>query len=311
MKGLNTVKPYNVLIDTDIGDDVDDILALAFALLRPELSVKAITAVSYDTDRRCHLIKRLLASLEREDVLFAPGLKLPLRPATEKEIQNALQPAGYILNQYPVVREEDQSTLPPADDAVELIARTVKEYSGNISLVTIGPLTNIAAALCRYPEIRTQIRSIAMMGGEMNLNRPEHNVAWDAHAAEIVFSSGVPLFMGTWDVTRGFVLSPEDCDLIGRHESPLCKLLHECIELWWPHKGWKPGPVMYDVAPILWTYAPEYFTTEAMQVRIETRGEYTRGYTARGYDTPNAQVSKTMQAERVRELYLQTLFGKN
>jgi len=302
----NPMNPQNILIDTDLGDDVDDILAIAFALLRPELSVKAITAVSYDTGRRCHLIARLLSCLGRENVDFAPGMKLPLRPAAKHEIAHSIQPEGYILNQYPIVRDTDKSA-PPSADAVELIARTVKENAGNITLAAIGPLTNIAVALQRYPEIATQISGIAIMGGEINLNRAEHNIAWDAAAAQIVFASGVPLFVGTWDVTRRFVLSPSDCEAIGRNTSPVCQLLHESIKLWWPHKAHKTSPVMYDIAPILWAFAPEYFTTESMELVVETRGENTRGFTVRGHGPHNAKVTTNMQADQIRRLYLDTL----
>ena len=257
---------------------------------------------------RCHLIARLLSSLGRDDVLFAPGMKLPMRPATLREIDNSITPSGYILNPYPIVRSEDKD-VPHENDAVELIERMVKENANNITLVCIGPLTNIAAALCRYPEIKPLIRSIAIMGGELQSNRAEHNVAWDSSAAEIVFASEIPMFVGTWGVTRDFVLSPEDCQRIGEHPSPLCQMMHEAIELWWPYKAHKPSPVMYDVAPILWTYAPEYFTMEAINVKVENSGAHTRGFTIRGNGEPNAQVTLKMEVERIRELYLETIFN--
>jgi purine nucleosidase/pyrimidine-specific ribonucleoside hydrolase len=305
------MKAQNIIIDTDLGDDVDDILALAFALLRPELCVKAITTVSYDTGKRCHLVARLLSCMERNDIAFAPGVRLPLRPATEAEYRNAVQPTGYILNQYGAARDADKSLADKAashnDDAIELIARTVQQNAGDITLVCIGPLTNVAVALCRYPQIASQVCAIALMGGELHLNRREHNIAWDAHAAQIVFSSGAPLFVGTWDVTRRFVLSPDDCANIKRKGSVLCQLLGECIDLWWPFKAHKPSPVMYDIAPILWSYAPGHFTTQPMQVLIETRGEHTQGMTVGGSGAPNAQVTTDMRAENIRELYLSTL----
>jgi purine nucleosidase/pyrimidine-specific ribonucleoside hydrolase len=300
------MEAQNIIIDTDLGDDVDDILALAFALLRPELCIKAITTVSYDTGKRCHLLARLLSCLEQSDIPFAPGCRLPLRPASPAERRNAIRPEGYILNQYPAVHDEDKAT-PHAADAIELIAHTVQQNVGDITLVCIGPLTNVAVALCRYPEIASQIRCIALMGGELHLNRREHNIAWDAHAAQIVFSAGVPLFIGTWDVTRRFVLSPDDCAHIKRNGSTLCRLLSECIDLWWPHKAHKPSPVMYDIAPILWSYDTGHFTTELKEVLVETRGEHTQGMTVGGVGAPNAQVTTDMQAEKIRELYLSTL----
>ncbi len=299
--------PTNILIDTDVGDDVDDVLAIAFALLRPELRVRAITTVSYDTDKRCHILARLLQIMGLAEVPFAPGMQWPIHPLTSERRAglNDLS-SGYILNQYPFA--SPQEGLPQArEDAITLMAQTVEAHAGDIALVAIGPLTNIATFLRRYPELAPKIRHIALMGGEMAETRREHNLCWDATATHIVFNSGVPLFVGTWSVTRQFVLSPEDCETIKNIGTPLCVALSACIDLWWPHKAHKPGPVMYDIAPILWSYDQSYYPTELMPVRIEMADETTAGATLRGGDGPNIQVSTAMLAPQVRQLYLDTL----
>jgi purine nucleosidase len=301
------VNPQNILIDTDAGDDVDDVLAIAFALLRPELSVKAITTVSYDTEKRCQIVAQLLQIMGRTDVPVAPGMPWPIQSLSPSRLQKLNDfSSGYILNQYPFVKSLE--TLPRnQEDAVSLMARVVEEYSGNIALVAIGPLTNIAVFLRRYPYLAPKIQHIAIMGGELELNRREHNINWDAAAAEIVFTSGVPLFVGTWSVTRKFVLTPDDCQCIKNLRTPLGDALGECIELWWPHKGHKTSPVMYDLAPILWSYDRHFYPTKSMAVQVETRGEATMGMTTRGGETPNAEVAQDMLADEVRDLYLQTI----
>ena len=298
--------PQKILIDTDAGDDVDDVLAIAFALLRPELDVRAITTVSPGTRRRAALLKRLLRLMQREDIPIAPGMELPLRPLAHDEIARLTQ-GPYVLNHAPEVPDEEETQ--DTEDAVSLIVRTVQEHAGEIALVTIGPLTNIACALRRRPEIARSIRWIASMGGEVHLPQPEHNLKWDANASSIVLGAGIPLFLGTWSVTRRFTLLPQDCELIKGHNTPLCQMLSECIDLWWPHKGSKPGPVMYDVAPLLWSFNRNYYPTEPMALGIETRGDIALGMTLRRSGPPNAEVSVDIRAEEIKALYLSTILS--
>ena len=293
-----------VLIDTDAGDDVDDVLAIALALLRPELDVRAITTVTVGSRRRAALLRRLLRLMGREDIPVASGMELPLRPLSSDEIARLTQ-GPYVLNHAPATPDEEDE----ASDAVSLIIRTVEQHAGEIALVTIGPLTNIACALRKRPDIARQIRWIASMGGEVHLPQAEHNVKWDYHASSIVLSAGVPLFLGTWSVTRRFILMPDDCDLIRGHGTPLCRMLSECIDLWWPHKGAKPGPVMYDAAPFVWSFDRSYYPTEPMALGIETRGELTTGMTVRRPGPPNAEVSVDARADEVKALYLNTLLA--
>ena len=306
--------PQKLIIDTDPGDDVDDVLALAFALLRPELDVCAITTVTAFSDRRAHIVRKLLRILNRGDIPVAAGMPMPLRPVTDDERRRMTDNGGYVTNHYGFVTPEEAAEMEvkSESDAAELITRTVEAHPEQIAVACIGPSTNLALALRRRPEIASKLQWIALMGGEVHLNRAEHNVAWDPIAAEIVLSSGVPLFLGTWDVTRRVALTPDDCDLLRRHGTPLTDGLCRCIALWWPHKGGKPGPVMYDLAPILWSFDRTYFQTRLMRIHVETRGEWTRGMTvARGgtAEPPNAEVTVDMRAEAARELFLATILA--
>lgn len=298
----------NIIIDTDLGDDVDDVLAIAFALMRPELAVKAITTVAFDTDKRCEIVAELLQAMGRPEVPFAPGMNLPMQAVTPERLRALMDLSGYILNHAPFITGGD-SRPRAQDDAVGLMARTIEEHAGNIALVAIGPLTNVAVLLRRYPHLAAKLQWIAIMGGELQLNHCEHNLARDVVAAEIVLTAGVPLFMGTWGVTRKFVLTPEDCERIKGLGTPLGDALWRCIELWWPHKGGKPGPVMYDLAPILWSYDRRYYPTEAMQVQVETRGDHTSGMLRRGGEGMPIDVSVDMLADEVHALYMETICG--
>ena len=106
---------------------------------------------------------------------------------------------GYKLN-HASWAQNDEDLPAPAADAVTLMAQTIEENAGEIAICALGPLTNVAVLLRRHPELAPKIRHIAIMGGELELNRREHNVSWDAIAAEIVFTSGRALICG--DVER-------------------------------------------------------------------------------------------------------------
>jgi len=299
--------PQPILIDTDAGDDIDDVLAIAFALLRPELEVRAITTVSPGSRQRAGLIKRLLAATGHPDIPVAAGMELPLRLVSPQELAHITDLKRVLNHAGPDVTGTDFILAPR--DGVSQIIQTVEEANGDLGIVGIGPLTNIACALRRRPEIAGQIRWIALMGGEVDLPRAEHNINWDYQAAAIVLNSGIPIFLGTWSVTRQFVLMPPDLELIAECDLELTRFLSPLIQLWWPYRGAKPGPVMYDIAPIMWAFAPEYYPAELMSLAVETRGELTRGTTVRVSGDPNVQVSRSMDAEGVRRLYLDTILG--
>lgn len=303
-----TAPMTKLIIDTDPGQDIDDLLALAFALRRPELDVRAITTVTLPSDRRARLVKRLLRYLDRTDIPVAAGMQFPLRPFPDDEARQQRDFAR-TMNHYAFAEPEDPRDAPGAEDAVDLIIRTIDAHPGEIVLACLAPLTNIACALRRRPEIAGKIKSIALMGGETALNRVEHNIGWDYTASDIVLSAGIPLAMGTWDVTRRFVLSAEDCAAFARSAAPLNQALAKAIALWHPVQSWKAGPVMYDLFPLVWAFAPSTYTVKPMRVQVETRGEHTRGMTVAGPGVPNADVTTDIRAAELRDLYLQTVLG--
>lgn len=297
-----------IIIDTDPGQDIDDLLALLFALQRPELDIQAITTVTWPSDKRARLVKRLLRYLDRTDIPVAAGMQFPLRPFSAQEVHNQ-HDLACTMNHYAFAEPEDPRDQPGTEDAADLIIRTIEKHPGEVGLACIAPLTNIACALRRKPEIASKIKYIAMMGGETALNRIEHNVAFDYIASDVVLTSGIPIYMGTWEVTRRFVLSPDDCARFKSSASPLHQALGRSIDLWHPVQNWKPGPVMYDIFPILWSFDRSFYTTAPKSVRVETRGEFTRGMTVVSGDRPNIEVTTDIRAPEVRAMFLETVFG--
>jgi len=293
-----------IVIDTDIGSDIDDALALAFAVLRPELEVKAITTVYGRTDLRARLAQKLLKIMGREDVPVAPGHRLPLEPIDE-ETRTRLD--RQVPSQCTFVTEDE--ALPPfaSEDAVELMANAIEQAPGEVGVVTIGALTNLAALLRDRPEIRQKIPFVCAMGGELNLNRAEYNIKCDPEAARVVFESGLPILLGTWEITARVVMLPPQIDIVANVAAPLCEALSRLIDLWMPHRGHKRGPVLYDVSAVLAAFDKKYFTLERKCVRVETNGEFTRGYTVCVPGEPNMEVTTDINERAVLKLFMETI----
>jgi len=296
-----------IIIDTDPGQDIDDLLAILFALRRPELDIKAITTVTYPTKQRARLVKRLLRYLDRTDIPVAAGMELPLRPFSAEELKKQ-HDLSWSMNHYCFAEPEDPHDDPGDDDAVNLIIRTIEQHPGEIVLACIAPLTNIACALRKNPDIAGKIKYIAMMGGEITQDRAENNIAFDYNASEIVLTSGIPIFMGTWDITRQFVLTLSECaGLFGKHPAPVLQALARAIERWHPAQSWKPGPVMYDLFPMVWAFDRSYYTTKPMSIQVETKNAAALGKTIVRGEVPSIEVSTEIRAAELRELYLRTV----
>lgn len=295
-----------LLIDTDPGQDIDDLLAIWFALRRPELEVVAITTVTHPARDRARLVRRLLRHLDREAIPVGSGMELPLRRVGADELAR-LHDRRWSLNHACFAEPADPRDEPGGTDAIDLIIRSVEAHPGELVLACIAPLTNIACALRRRPDIAPRIKGIAMMGGETALNRAEHNIAFDPVAADIVLSAGIPVAMGTWDVTRRFVLTADECARIGALATPLGPAMAAAIAAWHPAQSWKPGPVMYDLFPMIHAFARGLYELKAMPVQVELHGERTRGMTVVGGDAPQIEVTIGVDVERVRRMYLETL----
>lgn len=293
-----------IWIDTDAGDDIDDVLAIAFAVRRPELNVVGISTVSYDAGRRAALVRQVLAACGRPEIPVAVGASYPLRPLDEAQRERLREERR--MNHCPATADR-----PPRDecDAVTEMAKAIEAHDGRLTLVAIGPSTNIAMLLLRRPDLVPRIKAIALMGGEMALRRGEHNVVSDDVAAQHVLACGRTVFLGTWNVTRQVVLMPPEVERLRHSGSHACQLFAELHDRWHPAQSWKPGPVMYDLAPILWSFRPELFETERQCVAVDLTGTHTRGWTVPVPGDATVEVSKGMDAAAAHRLLMETLLS--
>ena len=263
-------QPIPIIFDNDIGSDIDDALALGLALQSPELDIRAVTTVSDDTVGRGRLAWKELGLYGRHDIPLATGAPETLMgPA----------PTERVPPQFQVLT--DQDTLPPAARrrAADLIVDTLLDSPRKLTLVPVGPLTNIALALKMEPRIKEKIERIVLMGGAFSLLRPEYNIRRDAIASSIVFSSGVPITAVGLDVTLRCKLEGADLERLRAARNDASRLLVRLIELW--QSGQQPGvyPTLHDPLAMAVVFRAGLVETQLGRVEVETAGTVGNGLT--------------------------------
>jgi len=192
-----TAVKNKIILDTDIGDDVDDAFALALALSSPELEISAITTAWGDTALRARLVDRFLAETGHPGIAVAEGI--PTHNKTP-------------FSQARWAQAAPQRQAHP--QAVDLLLRQIRENPGEITLVAIGPLTNIGAAIDQDAATFRKLKRVVLMGGSIRRGygdlgyapdrgpAAEYNIASDVPAAQKLFASGAPIFMMPLDSTQ-------------------------------------------------------------------------------------------------------------
>jgi len=294
---------YNVLIDTDIGDDIDDALALALALCSPEIEVLGVTTVFGDTQKRAHLVAHLLEVFRHEDIPVAAGQQMPLllrhRPSGV--------PHAAILDPWVPL-----ATFSPFS-APELIIHTALAHYGNITFLCLGTLTNIATALTIEPRLSLAIKKIIMIGGTSGFPLPEWNMRSDALAAKIVLASGIPITLLGWNVTMSCQLRESDIEKLHYQNSPQTRLLSQLLAVWQRHRPrWHPRlPFLHDPLAIVALCAPELFHFEVMTARVFTRGLFKGWMLPRIIDGPLVHGAFDLKAEEARNWIMRRLLDNS
>ena len=256
-------KKSKLLIDTDIGGDVDDALALGLALNSPELEIVGITNVYLANQWRANVTRNMLRVYGREDIPVCTGAEKPLIGWwDENRIPNSSRDFGEIAG----------SPLPPACDFIVQMAEQHEE----LTIGAIGPLTNVGLAIAKAPYIIPKLH-IVMMGGQINRAHPEWNIVCDPEAARIVFESGADIRMIGLDVTNQCRFTREEVDYIKGIGNPRTDLLGEMMEMFIANFGYLP--ILHD--PLALSALPwkDLLTFAEKKILIETGGQYTRGLT--------------------------------
>lgn len=297
-----------IIIDTDPG--IDDAIALAFALFSEELEVRLITTVAGNValDKTTLNMLRLLKFF-KIDVPVAAGAAEPLLCPLE-DASNVHGVSGMEGFDF----EEPDDRLLLKEHAVEAMRRVIMESDTPITLVPIGPLTNIALLLKMYPEVRKKIDEIVLMGGSASRGNKgvmsEFNIATDPEAAKIVFGCGIPIVMAGLDVGLNALIFPED----SARFPEFGEVGRMAYALFQKYRGgsMKTGLKMYDSCAIAYLLQPDMFKVVETFVDIETHGTLTAGCTVvdlQGYlgQQPNAKVCMEIDQQKFKEWFFECI----
>jgi purine nucleosidase len=270
-----------IIIDTDPGQD--DAVAILLALASPELEVLGLTAVAGNvplplTSRNARVVCELAGNLE-----------VPVFAGCDAPMTRKLVTAEYIHGKTGldgIALPEPSMPLQPRHGVDFLIETLRHEAPGTVTLCPLGPLTNIATAFTRAPDIVGRVQQVVLMGGayfEVGNITPaaEFNIYVDPEAAEIVFKSGVDLVVMPLDVThRALSTRPrvEAFRAAGR-VGPVVASWLEFFERFDVDKYGSEGGPLHDPTVIAWLLRPDLFTGRRINVEIETQGRFTTGMT--------------------------------
>lgn len=249
------------VLDTDIGSDVDDLLALTLLARAPEVRLIGITTVYGDTLLRARIARWTCDRLDRPDVVVVPGLGETL---TGREIW---------WPGHEGVGLADLENAPIADDldAVDYLCQTAQEYAGELDLIAIGPLTNVAAALRQDPAFAGNLRHLYIMGGAFWLDRAEHNFKCDPEAANLVMRSGIPMSVAGLDVTKRVWVTEADLVTLEGSDHELGAVLADQVRRWWAASS-RAQDNPHDALAALMPFRPDLFQFEHCDVTVETDG---------------------------------------
>mgnify|MGYP002735237241 CR=1 FL=1 len=295
-----------IIIDTDPG--IDDAVAIAVALFDPTLEIKLITTVggNVSLEKVTKNVLKLLKFFDITDIPVAAGAKEPLfrkvKDASSVHGESGMD--GYDF-------EPGDEGLMLEENAVVAMRDTILKSAEKVTLIPIGPLTNIALLLKVFPEVKDNIEEIIMMGGSTGRGNfgvlTEFNAGIDPEAAKIVFKSGVKITMVGLDVGWKALVFPEDSLKI-KEQNRTGEMIYSLFKHY-RGKGLANGLKMYDGCAIAYLTEPEMFTVQECFIDVETEGQMTAGATLvdfRGYlgQENNAFVTTDIDDEAFREWLL-------
>ena len=274
-----------ILIDTDIGTDIDDAFALALEIRSPELELLGVTTVSGDAPARARLAAKLLWDSGAQFVPVAAGRMGKPLPQDQTRYADGFSS--------PQIQNEP---------AVQLLRRQIEQRPGKITLDAIGPLTNVAELITRYPATAHQLKRIVLMGGSIAHGygtslKPaaEYNIVSDPKAAQTVFTSGIPILMVPLDVTAMLELDPGNRHRVFTHLTTLTNDLTILYHLWN-----NETPILFDPMTIAMLIDPSICETKELYVEVDDQG-FTRVVPGK---PPNATVALKADTQKFFDLYL-------
>lgn len=282
-----------IILDTDIGSDIDDAFALALIINSPEFELLGVTTVSGDTAARARVAAKMLgeAGGKWRQVPVVAGV-----PGPQQGINQAAWADGFTSPQ--ILRES----------AVDFLRETLHRHPGEVTLIAIGELTNVAALIKTDPLAAKKIKRIALMGGSIargyepgSKPEAEWNIKSNPGAAQLVFSSGIPIVMAPLDVTAMLKLDATARKRTFQQNTPVANSLAALYHLW---KG--ETPTLFDPMAVALVLDPTLCQTKDLAIAIDNQG-----FTLVEQGKPaNATVGLSTNSSRFLEFYLRRVAGK-
>jgi purine nucleosidase len=273
-----------ILLDTDIGTDIDDAFALALALASPEVDLQGVTTVGDSAQDRAWIVCRLLTAVGRRTIPVAWGRDPQPKDTIEGQIQYRRHPAP-IFN---------RTSKPVKESAVEFLYAKLKAQPGKLTIVAVGPLTNIARLLTRHPDCKPWIKRLVIMGGSVRVGydgKPpiaaEWNIKLDPAAARAVFTAGVPLVVAPLDSTTMVKLEEAERKRLFTACTPLTMQVQSLYQMWD-----KPTPTLFDPVAVALSFTEKFCTLEELNLQVDDKG-----FTRIGKGKPNARVAMAIKKD--------------
>lgn len=253
-----------MILDTDLGDDIDDAFALAVCLNHPGLDLRGVTTVRGDTGLRAAQARYLLALGGRPDLPVAAG---------SRDALDGIVPLNRNCQAEVLPTHEEERWREGRTDAVRMLAELSTENPGAL-LLCIGPLTNAARLIVEFPEAFSQLNRVVVMGGHLLdlQEQPEYNFACDPRAAQVVIDCGKPLLVVGLEVTMQCQMSEEQVAELGQGEAALAAAVAEMTHLWQKNSEPKRLPVLHDPLAALALAEPDIIATESLCLQIDEQG---------------------------------------
>jgi purine nucleosidase len=308
------MSPRQIILDTDPG--IDDALAILLALASPEVELVAVTV----TGGNCTLAEGVRNGLDvlalggASHIPVAAGVALPLirPPFTAPETHGATG-LGY-------ARLPTSPAQPSAKHAVDTLIDTILAAPGEVTLVAVAPLTNLALAIRKEPRIVEAVRQVIIMGGAIRADGnvtplAEFNVFVDPHAAHIVLHSGMPLILLPWDITSKTLITQADVDRLLQAGGPIPRFIADAtrfyIEFHQQHFGFD-GCSINDPVALALAFQPDLAQFQPLFVDVEIASETTIGKTIGDFlgvtkRAPNVQLVVDFDNERFITLFIERI----
>jgi purine nucleosidase len=290
--------PQLVILDTDIGDDIDDAFAVALALRSPELRILGVTTAFGDTELRARIVDRYLTAVGRNDI--------PVLEGVETKTDNVMTQAAYGQ------RSPDRKHA----DGVAFLLEQIRRHPGEITLIGIGPLFNVQAAIEKDPATFKKLKRVVIMGGSIyrgydgpNGERRPPDAEWNINrypaGLKALLGAGVPVFMMPLDSTQIHLQTPER-EAIFSHGSALTDqltlLYHQWMGLTQSHS---PTPTLFDPVAVTYTFRPEICPVKPVHIEVDDKG-----FTRPTDGAPNAQVCLQSDEQGFLDLLLKRVADK-